>query len=139
MLVPAFGLIACGGSGVATVPAGGTVTYNGQPLASGQVQFMPDASPAAPPAGTATTEPPPVPVGSIENGTFTVSTLVDGDGAPPGKYRVSVFSYSDVTLRDGSTKKKSNIPERYSNHETSALVVVIPAGGNREIKLDLTK
>jgi hypothetical protein len=139
LLVSSIWMAACGGSGVATVPAEGTVTFKGQPLAKGQVQLLPETPPAAPPAGSAEAAPTPTPVGAIDNGKFALSTLVDGDGAPPGKYRVSVFSYTDVTLRDGTVVKKSNIPERYSSQETSGLVVEIPAAGNRDIKLDLVK
>jgi hypothetical protein len=116
-------MAACGSGGPAKVPAEGTVTYKGQPLATGQVQFLSET-------GTAAT-------GLVENGKFALGTLVDGDGAPPGKYRVSVFSYKEIKLRGGETITKSAIPDRYANPDSSKLVVEIPEAGNREIKIEL--
>ena len=45
VLVASFGVAACGSSKVATVPAEGTVTYQGKSLEKGQVQFHPEAGP----------------------------------------------------------------------------------------------
>jgi len=124
MLVVSFWMTACGSaSRYETVPAKGTVTYKGQPLEKGQIQLLPDNGPAA--------------VGLIENGNFVVGTNADGDGAPPGKYRVTVFSYKETKNRFGETTSKAVIPNRYANPDTSNLLVEIPAGGNEAIKVDL--
>jgi hypothetical protein len=125
LLVAPLGVAACGSGGVAKSPAEGTVSFKGQPLATGQVQFQPEA-PNAPSA-----------TGLVENGKFTLGTEVDGDGAPPGKYRVSVFSYKTVQSRYGETTSQSMIPDRYSKPDSSGLVVEIPPGGNRAIKIEL--
>src|SRR4051795_6274008 len=119
-----FWMVACGGSrGYDTVPAKGTVTYKGQPLEKGQIQLLPDNGPAA--------------VGLIENGKFALGTNADGDGAPPGKYRATIFSYKETKSRFGETTSKSVIPNRYANPDTSGLLVDIPGGGNEAIKVDL--
>jgi hypothetical protein len=124
LLVIPFWMAACGGSDkVDTVPAKGEVTYKGQPLGKGQIQLLPDNGPAA--------------VGLIENGKFVLGTNADGDGAPPGKYRVTVFSYKEIKNRFGETTSKSVIPNRYANPDTSGLVVEIPEGGNEAIKVEL--
>jgi hypothetical protein len=124
LLVIPFWMAACGGSKeFATVPAKGTVTYKGQPLEKGQIQLLPDNGPAA--------------VGLIENGKFVLGTNADGDGSPPGKYRVTIFSYKETKSRFGETTSKSVIPNRYANPDTSGLVVEIPEGGNEAIKVEL--
>src|SRR5438105_15117329 len=58
----------------------GTVTYKGENLAKGQISFVPDA-----PGGQAAS-------GRIENGYYSLSTLTPGDGALPGKYKVTVVA-----------------------------------------------
>jgi len=124
MPVICFWMAACGSSSrYETVPAKGTVTYKGQPLEKGQIQLLPDNGPVA--------------VGLIEKGNFVVGTNADGDGAPPGKYRVTVFSYKETKNRFGETTTKAAIPTRYANPDTSNLLVEIPAAGNEAIKVDL--
>lgn len=117
----------CGGDGEAKpVPAAGTVTFDGQPLENGYVQFIPEKGrPAA---------------GAIKGGKFTLSTTEDGDGAIPGKHMVSVKATKQVTVK-GETEPQevSILPDKYSTAATSGLAVEIPSGGNKDIKLELTK
>jgi hypothetical protein len=123
MLVIPFGVAACNSDSVYTVQASGTVTYKGKPLEKGQVQFLPTEGPAA--------------VGLIENGKFILGTNSEGNGAPPGKYRVTVFSYANVQSKFGESTTKSVIPNRYTNPDSSGLVVEIPSGGNDAIAIKL--
>ncbi len=121
-----FWIAACGGpKPFDVVPAKGTVTYKGQPLEKGQIQLLPDTGPAA--------------VGLIEKGAFVLGTNKDGDGAPPGKYRVTVFSFKENKSRFGETTSISVIPNRYASPDTSGIVVEIPEAGNEAIKVDLAK
>ena len=60
----------------------GTVTYKGEKLAKGQIHFVP--VPEAPGGQAAS--------GQIENGYYSLSTLTPGDGALPGKYKVTVVA-----------------------------------------------
>ena len=123
LLVVAFGVAACDSDGISTVPASGSVSYKGQPLESGQVQFLPADGPAA--------------VGQVENGKFVLGTNAVGNGAPPGHYRVTVFSYKNVQSKFGEITSKSLIPNRYTNPDTSGLVVDIPKGGNNAIEIKM--
>jgi hypothetical protein len=59
----------------------GTVTYNkGEKLANGQISFVPEAQ-----DGQAAS-------GPIEDGYYSLTTLTEGDGALPGKYKVTVVA-----------------------------------------------
>jgi hypothetical protein len=123
-LVLSGAMVSCRSSEYATVPASGTVTYKGKPLEKGQIQLLPELEgPAA--------------VGSIENGKFVLGTNEEGNGALPGKYRVTVFSYKEVQSRYGGTSTQSVIPNKYADPEKSGLVMEIPAKGNTDIKIDL--
>jgi hypothetical protein len=123
LLVVPFGVTACNSDSIHTVVASGSVTYKGHPLEKGQVQFLPAEGPAA--------------VGSVENGKFVLGTNADGNGAPPGKYRVTVFSYKNVQSKYGESTSKSVIPNRYTTPDSSGLVVEIPKDGNNAIELKL--
>jgi hypothetical protein len=124
MLAIPFWAAACSKSEkISTVPAKGTVIYKGKPLEKGQIQLIPDNGPAA--------------VGLIENGNFVVGTNADGDGAPPGKYRVTVASYKENKNRFGETVTKAVLPARFASPDTSGIVVEISESGNEAIKVDL--
>lgn len=83
-----FGLIAaallaqagCGGArdGLAREPISGTVTFKGEPLKSGTIQFAPMGSQPGVSSG-----------GMIADGTFQVARV---DGPIPGKYTVMIFA-----------------------------------------------
>jgi hypothetical protein len=72
----------------------GTVTYNGKPLEQGTINFQtktPEARGAS---------------GDIQGGAYSLTTRTSGDGALPGKYRVSIVA-KDVDLSDvEATSKK---------------------------------
>ena len=107
MLLLALGLTGCGSN----VRITGKVTRGGQPVnpVKGMrvdLGFHPMTE-AAPAAGGKRSDGPDLYAANIaDDGTFDVPG-VDGDGIPPGKYRVSV---SVRTGRDRSgTKKKGNV------------------------------
>src|SRR4051812_27839663 len=64
---------------VTTYPVTGIITYNGQPVGSGQVVFSPQA-PGGYQAG-----------GPIVGGRFTLSTFVRDDGAAAGPYAIALI------------------------------------------------
>ena len=81
-------------------PVSGVVTLNGKPLESGTITLHPlDA------AGSQA-------VATIENGAYTLTTRVPGDGALPGEYVVT------IELKDPPAV---GLPRRYSNQKTSPL------------------
>jgi hypothetical protein len=113
-----------GNEGPAPVPASGTVTLNGEPLASGNIQFYPTKGR---PSG-----------GSIKDGKFTLATPEGNDGAIPGNHNVSVTAYKDVKVAGQSEPQQVlSIPEKYANAASSGITVEIPAGGNKDIKIEL--
>lgn len=117
------------------VPASGILTFQGEPLQQHEVTFYPeDGSRVA--------------VGlSDAEGRFTLGTNRVGDGAAPGKCKVTVKfrrvtdddvqhleSFSDSgMLRD----PKVRLNPKYSNPDQSGLTVEIPEGGSTELKIDL--
>jgi hypothetical protein len=78
-------------------------------------------------------------------GNFDLKTYVDNDGAPPGKYRVSIIAFSAV--RSSSTKDHpagerpagqtnllqipAEISKKYGNVETAGIEVTVQKGENK--------
>ena len=118
----------------------GKVTYNGAAVESGSISFVPEA-----PDGHGA-------AGQIKDGTYTLTTLGENDGALPGKYRVTVDTrqidqakakeaakaYAEkkgfkgemtVVPQDVQAKvlsqTKSNIPGKYQIPETTDLRATI--------------
>jgi hypothetical protein len=63
-------------------PVTGTVSYKGEPVPRGKIEFLP-------------TTPPPVghpAMGTITDGTFYLTTHTQDDGAVPGSYKVTVVA-----------------------------------------------
>lgn len=118
-------------------PVSGTVTYNGQPLEKGTINFQAIAADGRS-AG-----------GDIQGGEYRLMTQSPGDGALPGKYRVSITA-KDVDMskveatskKQGGTlpskkdlgqafqKSKRLIPARYESASTSGLEAEVKEGSN---------
>jgi hypothetical protein len=118
----------------------GTVTYKGEKLAKGQIAFLPDGQ-----GGQAAT-------GPIENGYYSLTTLTPGDGALPGKYKVTVAAKGfelekvqsaarakgmppsaalpqDLIAKDRK-EAKSKIPTKYNLLTTTGLTADVEARSN---------
>lgn len=114
-----------GGSGLKTHPVSGKITVNGGgKVANGIVQMS---------SGEFTS------VGGImEDGSYTMSSVGEGDGVPPGTYSVvflSTFSGGDI-LDDGSmTPKFPTIHSKYEVATTSGIKVTVP-GDSYDFVLD---
>lgn len=125
-----------------TVPASGTLTYNGQPVGGASISLI-----------NVEFEKPGASAVTADDGTFTLTTFSPGDGAVPGEFRVGVIktevqgadnSYFDVESPNyGKTpppgaegKKVFVIPEKFNNPDTAGLKVQVSAE-NSEIKLEL--
>jgi hypothetical protein len=124
-------IVGCGRPGTApTAPAAGTLTAGGSALANVNITFTPSAGRSA----TATTD---------AAGAFTLSTFSPGDGAVPGRHRVTLsVSTADVPMPgtpEAAAFKPQAIPfaKRYSGLDTTDLEVEIPATGNTTITLDV--
>jgi hypothetical protein len=92
-------------------PVRGVVLYRHRPVASVQVQFVPEAE--GQPHGTAAS------AWTAADGTFSLRSHPHGDGAAPGVYRVQVVPYpGGVTL-----------PEIYADPAATPLRATVPEQG----------
>jgi hypothetical protein len=86
-------IVGCGGddSGLNTrYKVSGTVKYKGQPVPKGSIVFEPTNPPM--PQGR-------VANGTIENGSYSLTTATQNDGALPGEYKVIIMS-SDLDVAE---------------------------------------
>jgi hypothetical protein len=139
-------VLGCGDdSGLARrYPVSGTVSYQGRRVAKGLISFRP-TDPGGRAAG-----------GSIVDGSYSLETVGNNDGALPGTYRVSIIA-RDVDLAkalaeakaknprvpwqlaefQAQKKAKSLVPLKYSSPETADLTREVKEQPNR-IDFDLT-
>lgn len=97
--------VGCNSDQKATAPARGIVTVDGRPMGFGRVQFSPVSTGDALNAGKAA-------FGFInEDGTFSLTTYKEGDGATIGGHRVLISSRSRRAADGDEAKRpKSDIP-----------------------------
>ena len=98
---------------VKVVPASGTVTYKGQPVASAQLTFH-AASPSE--SAFALTD---------ARGKFQCMTNDSSTGIVPGKYIVSI------------SKPKGGIPSKYADAKSALLSVSVKEGAENQFDLEL--
>jgi hypothetical protein len=123
----------CGSDGLGQrYPVSGRVTYKGAPVPSGTIAFIPEESSGKPAVGT------------ISDGSYSLTTLSPGDGAFPGKYQVSVVSREGDQAAGagpnslGRLKKiavanltaKSRLPAKYETAAKSGLAREVLAQPN---------
>lgn len=112
------------------VAVSGRVTFAGQPLAYGTVQFVPVS-----PNGHAAR-------GPIQNGSFTMESAESFPGVVKGPYQVSIVSPQPIDPANrpddifSPEANKSNIPKRYGNAETSGLSIDV-TGPIRDLVFEL--
>jgi hypothetical protein len=130
-------LLGCGDdTGLAKrYPVTGTVTYKGEPVKKGIITFTPDQTDGRSATGT------------IEDGTLTLTTMADRDGALPGSYKVSItareadFTQVVANAKGGPAKQKDValankeakylIPAKYGSIQTSGLAAKVEERANR--------
>ncbi len=130
------GLVGCDsgptGDIVATVPASGTLTFNGMPLEYYQVSFFPENERPA--------------IGITDSkGKFTLGTNSANDGAVVGKHRVAITYLgkpSDnpeegIMEFSSPPPSKHKVPGKYNAPDTSGLTLEIPSSGTSDLNLDL--
>jgi hypothetical protein len=136
----------CGGGGEdewaakrpATVPASGTLTFNGEGVEGATVILAPANATGGEVYGASAV------TGS--GGSFEFSAFPPEPGAVPGQYQVGVTkvesqqaaapaegAHSDTSL----PPPKNLLPEQFSDPTKSGITLEIPAGGKTDIKLDL--
>ncbi len=133
-LVPSLAIVGCGGSsdGLPRQAVSGKVTFDGKPLESGTIRFVP----SAPPGGG-----PQVEGGdTIKGGQFSISREV---GLVPGSYKVSIYSGNLAGERPKANMgpgrapavAKELIPKEYN--AMTKLTADIKEGAN-DLSFDLT-
>lgn len=114
----------------------GKVTYNGQPVTKGIVSFVPRGGPGAETGQSATGE-----IGS--DGSYTLTTFENGDGAVLGEHTVLVMAREEDPAIKGHgmpipnakgkitiKPAKSLVPEKYATAANSPLRYTVKEGSN---------
>jgi hypothetical protein len=117
-------VVGCDSGKFQTAPVTGSVTLDGAPVTRGAVMFVPEAGRAA--------------RGVIQSdGTFTLTTYQDGDGALVGPHKVSVFFALDETM-SADEMRKFRLPAKYAQPASSGLTCDVKSGEVNQVRLDLT-
>ena len=113
---------------VAVFPTTGKITFRGQPTVGATVLLHPKAPQEKVPAPRASVAP---------DGSFELSTFNTGDGAPEGDYVLTVKWYKPVKNGSDFVSGPNVIPAKYTQAESSDIVVHVAAGENdlKPIKL----
>jgi hypothetical protein len=100
----------------------GVVSYQGQPLETGTISFMPIN-------GTNTAS------GEIVNGEYSLSTFTAGDGAPAGQYKVAVTAWSKMP--EMGVEGVPSVPRKYLDPKQSGLTATISQEKSQTIDFQL--
>ncbi|MCG6155034.1 hypothetical protein [Rubinisphaera margarita] len=119
------GLVGCESSSdlAQTARVQGTVSYQGKPVTTGTVMFIPVGG--GPPA-----------TGQIQpDGSYVMKTYFSADGAVLGEHKVTITALDMGTglPEDEATEPKALIPEKYSRDATSGLTATV---GDDENEID---
>ena len=113
-----LGLAGCGSRGPTTYPVSGTVSFDGQPISSGEIIFRSADDQAASSAG------------NIHEGKFSFASL-------PGKKRVEIIAVREVPGKFDESNpgekvplREMYIPDQY-NRQSKLAAEVTPNGANQ--------
>jgi hypothetical protein len=124
VLMVLAGLVGCGATGPPMAPVRGVVTFDGKPLQSGNVVFIPEIG------GKFAS-------GEISSdGAYCLTTFEEGDGALVGNHRIMV---SAVHFPGGNESPAVPlIPFRYGSDQTSGLTAMVVDQPDNVVDLALT-
>lgn len=114
-----------------TVPVSGKLTYQGKALEGYKIVFHPVEERQG-----ATAE-------SGAGGAFTMGTNEPGDGAAPGKHRVSVDFIAEKMEGEPGRETfvkltpKVKVPAKFQNPDTSGVEIEVPESGSDSLDIDL--
>ncbi len=118
----------CGDDRPDTLPAGGTITYNGQPVAEARVMFLVEGG--RPASGMTDSE-----------GRFELTTFEPGDGALPGEHKVTVSkkeTVADPNQPDNPyAPMRDLLPAPYGTPAKSELSAKVEAGSKNDFTFEL--
>ncbi|MGD9645954.1 MAG: hypothetical protein AB7U73_09585 [Pirellulales bacterium] len=108
---------------LATFPAAGTVAFQGKPTPGAMVVLHPEQA-----LGSDV----PRPSGYVDKeGRFVLTTFKSGDGAPAGKYKLTI-EWNKLIVKGPDAEPGPNVlPAKYAQPATSDLIVEIAAGPNQ--------
>lgn len=119
----------CGSQGAYdTSPVHGSVTFEGEPVIEGTIDFLPIPGPGSEEMGK------PGAASIAEDGTYTASTYGDSDGIVPGRKRVQYSAPLPEDTRENANKK----PSPYVGFEIEPAEIDVKDGDN-QIDFVLTK
>jgi hypothetical protein len=126
LLLVAATSVGCSSGGIDTYPVEGKVIVKGEPASGALVVFHP-VSP--PPSEGPTFE---KPRGNVAaDGSFKLTTLEDGDGAPAGEYTVTIQWWKLRQEGKDAIAGPNVVPSNYAQPQTTPIKVTIQAGENR--------
>lgn len=99
----------------------GVVTHKGKPVKDAELAFFPATEEGFPEAVRPWAK-------TNENGEFTVSTYNNGDGAPAGRYKVTVVHHEIVISKGAMGTKPNDLPKKYANKDTTDLTAIVERG-----------
>jgi hypothetical protein len=105
-----------------TYPVTGRLSYKGKPLSDAELAFFP-TDPDAPDTVRPKAK-------SSEDGSFVVWTYQRGDGAPAGRYKVTVVHHSVAVSKDTLVAKPNDLPGKYARRDTTDLQIEVQKGVN---------
>lgn len=107
--------VGCGSSESHTAIVRGKITAGGKPVPNGSILFIPASGTAA--------------SGEIQpDGTYTLTTFKEGDGAVPGKFQVIVVAMEDdsnALPEDRKLFPTTLVPIKYTSIATTDLKAVV--------------
>ena len=122
--VAILGISGCGDGRGVRVPVSGAVTIDGQPLAFGQIMFMPvvNGENNRPGGGSLNSD-----------GSYRVSAYTAFDGLPPGQYKVAITGTEPIS----DDSQRWHAPKKYANVATSGLTADIEEA-TEELRFELS-
>jgi hypothetical protein len=119
-MAASLGLTGCGQSKkVPTYPVAGKVLIGGKPVAHAIVVFHPEGDEPNTDRPRATTN---------ADGSFTIQTTDGQEGAPAGKYRITVEQWLASKRTDEGPSNR--LPGKYAKPESSGLTATVVPGPN---------
>lgn len=131
MVLLVAGLLGCAKGGYTTAGVKGKVTYQGQPVTAGSLTFSPTASDTK---STKLGKPASGQIGA--DGSYTLSTYAQGDGAVVGQHRVTYAPPSPESPTDAPTPDAKPKTAQYLGLVPKEQQVEVKAGSN-EINIEL--
>jgi len=112
------------------VPVSGKISYKGKPLAEAMIVLHPLD-------GNVEGNHKPI-ARSAADGTFSLTTFKSNDGAPPGRYAITVELRAPQMVGEEVVRNGENLlPVKYSKPETSGLRVAVEQGSNEVPPINL--